>query len=242
MENNPGAVMVEAGFQTDKGPVKLTYRLTTGMAILELRPGEGRKRVRIEAPSRYLAVPDFFGDDMIFAPGQSARRRLRLPTENFLLHFVDPGGCLLMCVWQSSRQQAAGLLSGQSTQQVFEGSEIDCVAGKNLWIGVLEGPGIWHEQAVPNGDIRARRPSIGSRRFRPSGVRPWSGRRAAGKSWYFRGSEDGDEPISATATPSPCCLEAGQAVFHDPLLYKSGLRPTPRRSSSTRSTAAGAHR
>ena len=150
-ENNPGAVMVEAGFQSDKGVAKLTYRLTTGQTILELRPGEGVQRVRVDAPSRYVAVPDFFGDDMIFAAGQSAGPRLRLPTENFLLHFID-GGCLLMCVWPSSRQQAAAVIGGEGPQRVIQGSEIDCAAGKSLWIGVLEGPGIWHEQAVPAAD------------------------------------------------------------------------------------------
>ncbi len=141
LENNPGAVMVEAGFQSEKGSARLTCRLTTGQTILELRPGEGVEKVRVEAPSRYVAVPDFFGDDMVFAASQSAGPRLRLPTENFFVHFVDPGGCLLMCVWPSNRQQAAAHVSGEGAQRIIEASEIECAAGKSLWIGLLEGPG-----------------------------------------------------------------------------------------------------
>jgi hypothetical protein len=216
LENNPGAVMVEAGFQTDKGLVRLTYRLTTGQTILELRPGEGVQTVRIDAPSRYVAVPDFFGDDMIFTAGQSAGPRLRLPTENFLLHFVEPGGCLLMCVWPSSRQQAAALVSGERAQRAIQGSEIDCAAGKSLWIAVLEGPGLWHEQAVSAGE--APREMVLD--WKPPFPAKWratlAGSPAIGPSWYFRGAEEGDEVAAAIGDRSPCCLEAQRALFQVP--------------------------
>ncbi len=250
LENNPGAVMVEAGFQTAGGVARLTFRLTTGQAILELRPGEGAEKVRIDAPSRYVAVPDFFGDDMIFAADRVASPRLRLPAENFLLHFVDPGECLLMCVWPSSRQQATALvgacektgtgtspdaslpgsarggsepvpvfsqaLSGERAQRIIEGSEIDCAAGKSLWIGVLEGPGLWHAQPVSAAD--APREMVLD--WKPPFPAKWratlAGTSAIGPSWYFRGAEDADEPAAASGERSPCCLEAGRALFQVP--------------------------
>ncbi len=223
LENNPGAVMVEAGFRSDKGPARLTFRLTTGQVILELRPGEGAEKVRIEAPSRYVAVPDFFGDDMIFAADRVAGPRLRLPAENFLLHFVDSGGdgttlkvvpqgCLVMCVWPSSRQQAAALVSGQGAERVFQGSEIDCAAGKSLWVGVLEGPAIWHQQAVA--PVQAPQDVVLD--WKPPFPAKWratlAGAPRIGPSWYFRGAEDAGE-AAALGDRSPCCLDAGRALF-----------------------------
>src|SRR3990172_2594446 len=102
VENNPGAVMVEAGLQTGGGSIaKLTWRLTTGQTFVELRPGEGVEKVRIESPSRYIAVPDFFGDDMVFTAESIAGPRLGLPAEHFFLQFADRGHALLMCVWPS---------------------------------------------------------------------------------------------------------------------------------------------
>ena len=216
LENNPAAVMVEAGFQTDKSLVRLVCRLTTGQTILELRPGEGVEKVRVDAPSRYVAVPDFFGDDMVLAAGQSPGPRLRLPAENFFLHFVEPGGCLLMCVWPSSRQQAAALISGEGTQRAIQGSEIDCAAGKSLWIAVLEGPAIWHQQAVSAGE--APREMVLD--WKPPFPAKWratlAGSPAIGPSWYFRGAGEGDEVAAAIGERSPCCLEAQRALFQVP--------------------------
>jgi len=224
LENNPGAVMVEATFQTAASAARLTFRLTTGQVILELRPGEGAEKVRIEAPSRYVAVPDCFGDDMIFAADRVAGPRLRLPAENFLLHFVDSGGgrttlkvvpqgCLLMCVWPSSRQQATALVSGEGAQRVFQGSEIDCAAGKSLWVAALEGPAIWHQQAVA--PVQAPQDLVLD--WKPPFPAKWratlAGAPRIGPSWYFRSADDGQEAALATGERSPCCLEAQRAVF-----------------------------
>ena len=224
LENNPGAVMVEAEFQTGAGVNRLTFRLTTGQVILELRPGEGAEKVRIEAPSRYVAVPDFFGDDMIFAADQVAGPRLRLPAENFLLHFVDSGGgrttlkvvpqgCLLMCVWPSSRQQAAALVSGEGSQRMIQGSEIDCAAGKSLWIGVLEGPAIWHQQAIA--PVQAPQDVVLD--WKPPFPAKWratlAGAPRIGPSWYFRSAENADEPAADGRTTLKVVPQDGKTTL-----------------------------
>ncbi len=231
VENTPGAVMVEAGFQASDGPVaKLALRLTTGQTIVELRPGEGVAKIRIQAPSRYVAVPDFFGDDMVFRADGFSGARLGLPAENFLLHFVDGGNGLLMCVWPSSRQQAAALLSGQGPQRTIQGSEIQCLPGKSLWIAALVGPAIWHERAVDSAEV----PRETVLDWKPPFPAKWraslTGTSGIGPSWYFRGADDAGESIGQASGPSPCCLEAQRAVVQ----FQPGmLGKTPR--SETRS-------
>lgn len=212
LENTPAAVMVEASFQASDGSAaKLAFRLTTGQGILELRPGGGVQRVRLRVPSRYVAVPDFFGDDMVFRADGFSGSRLGLPAENFLLHFADGGNALWMCVWPSSRQQAAALLGDEGPRRTILGSEVPCVPGKNLWIAALMGPGIWHDRAV----AAAEAPRETVLDWRPPFSAKWraslAGGSGFGPSWYFRGADGGEEAESLEKS-SPCCLDAQRAV------------------------------
>lgn len=212
LENTPAAVMVEASFQASDGSAaKLAFRLTTGQVILELRPGEGVERVRLRVPSRYVAVPDFFGDDMVFGADGFSGPRLGLPAENFFVHFADAGNALWMCVWPSARQQAAALLGGEGPRRTILGSEVRCVPGKNLWIAALVGPRIWHEQAVAA--IGAPRETVLD--WKPPFPAKWraslAGASGFGPSWYFRGADGGDEAETLEKS-SPCCLDAQRAV------------------------------
>ena len=209
VENSPAAVTVEVGLRPPgTSGAKLVYRLTTGQAILELRPGEGVRKVRVEATGRYLAVPDFFGDDMVFTANGFAGPRLGLPAENFFLHFVDRGNCLLMCVWPSSRQQAAALLAGPGSQRTIQGSEIECLPGKSLWIAALAAPGIWHEESVAG----AEGPAATTLDWKPPFPAKWraslAGSSPIGPSWYIRNPHDADQGAALPADRSPCCLDA----------------------------------
>ncbi len=156
LENNPGAVMLVAGFTAaDGGKCSLTYRLTAGQAIVEVRPGEGAGRLLVECAARYVVVPDFFGDDMVFGAEMFARRRLRLPAENFFVSLLDRGNALVMCVWQSRKQEAVAVAEPRKQPNVTTGCEIQALKDKSLWVAVLEGPDVWHERAVSAGDAKA---------------------------------------------------------------------------------------
>ena len=82
LENNPGAVMMEAAFAAGDGTrMALQCQLSVGQSIFEIRPIAGVARLRLQTASRYVVIPDFFGDDMVFTPdtccasGSSCRRR-----------------------------------------------------------------------------------------------------------------------------------------------------------------------
>jgi len=224
VENNPGTAVIEASRQTGgTNAAKIVWRLTTGQTFVELRPGEGVEKVRIEAPSQYVAVPDFFGDDMVFSAASSATNdRFGLPAENFFLQFIGRGQGLLMCVWPSGRQQAATLVTGQGSHRTISGTEIQCAAGKSLWIAALVAPGIWHEHVQPS--AQESRETVLD--WKPPCPAKWrvsmSGTTGIGPSWYFRGSDDADE-FALTAEQSPCCLDAQRALVRLPAA--SGAQP-----------------
>ncbi len=198
LENNPGAVMLLAGFTAaDGGKCSLTYRLTAGQAIVEVRPGEGAGRVLVECAARYVVVPDFFGDDMVFGAEVFSRRRLRLPAENFFMNLLDRGNALVMCVWQSRKQEAVAVAEPRKLPTIITGCEIQAVKDKSLWIAVLEGPDVWHERAVSAGDAKAEL----TLDWKPPFSAKWRADLLAGdgpaRSWHFQG------PDQAGGTPAP---------------------------------------
>ena len=161
VDNGPAAVTLAASFTTeDGGSCSLTYRLTAGQMIVEVRPGEGTGRLLAACPTRYVVIPDYFGSDMVFGPETFERPRLRLPAENFFLNMTGEGDAEVMCVCQSSKQEAAAIRSGKGKDAAITGCEIEAVKDKPVWIACLEGAQIWCEQtlATPQGVPTARRP------------------------------------------------------------------------------------
>ena len=149
VENSSSAVMVQAA-ATDKPSTELSFRLTTGESLLEVRSAEGAESVGLQCQARYVVVPDYFGDDMVFGAGAS--RRQYLPAENFCLHLLDGGDALLMSVWQSREQEVWLAPTATGKQAGICSSQIRCVKGKSLWLAFLELPGLWHESAASGKD------------------------------------------------------------------------------------------
>ena len=203
LENSPAAVLLAASFKTaDGGSCSLKYRLTAGQAMLEMQPGVGTDRLLVRGESRYAVIPDFFGDDMVFPAAALMRPRLRLPTENFFLSLLDQGQTQLMCVWQSSQQGAVAIRSAPSRPLAITGYEIQAAQGKTVWVAVLAGPQIWHEQTVSAEDAQGELALA----WKPPFPAKWRADllNADGltRGWYFRNREEPTEtPDPANKTP-----------------------------------------
>jgi hypothetical protein len=148
VENTAGAVTVEARFKGRASPA-LRFRLTTGEALLELRPGAGAAMAAVQCPARQVVVPDYFGDDMVFGAATSAQC---LPAENFCLHLIEGGEAILMAVWQSSEQDIWLDTPGSGAPGNLRSSRIRCLPDKRIWLAFLEAPGLWHAGNLPAAD------------------------------------------------------------------------------------------
>ncbi len=241
-ENNPGAVMLAATFKTaGGGTCDLQYRLTAGQMIAEIRPGDGVGRLLVRCPARYVVVPDFFGDDMVFDAEDWQRPRLRLPAENFCLGLSDRGRAEVMCVWESSRQQAVAVVSssgGVEKEQdehkspeaaAFSGWEIPAVKDKSIWVACLEGEGLWHERLLTADDARAAT----TLDWQPPFAAKWRADllrgHGAAESWFFQdpdASKEDQAVADAASARHTCCFEAGRAIVR-----LSGELPPAGRSS-----------
>lgn len=220
LENNPGAVMVEAPLHTARGRrLIVVCRLTTGQRVLEIRPGKGADRLVVWGKSRYLLVPDFFADDMVFGPAAFDRPRLGLPAENFSLSLLEGGDAIAMCVWKSSRQDATALLYEDGERRVVGGCEIQCTGGRPVWVALMESPDIWHGR-VFSADDRGKeivldwRPPFPAR-WRADFVRP----DGVAESCNFNGSPPDD---------GPCRFDADRAVVRIPPAEETSPVERPR--------------
>jgi hypothetical protein len=148
VQNTASSVVVEAAFKGGAAAV-LRLRLTTGEAILEVQCAEGAGSVEVLSPSRYVVVPDYFGDDLIYG-GQSTAE-FWLPAENFCLNLLEGGDAMMMSVWQSGGQEASlGFTTPAPTAEkpgLASLTRVRCLKGKSLWLAFLESPGLWHSRS-----------------------------------------------------------------------------------------------
>jgi hypothetical protein len=136
IENTSGGVMLEASFREgDQTPLR--YRLTTGEPILEIRALQSSGYLEMRSDTRYVVVPDYFGDDVVY--DAQTVQSVALPAENFVLNLLEGGQAILMTVWQS-RLQEVGLERGPGN---VSANRIGCLKDKSIWVACLESPDIW---------------------------------------------------------------------------------------------------
>jgi hypothetical protein len=184
----------------------------------------------VQGETRWVVVPDFFGDDMVFGPFDPARlprHRLRLPTENFVLNLMDQGSAQVMCVWQSAKQEATAVCSESVKPPIMAGCEIQAAKDKNIWVACLEGTDLWHERTIAAKEEGA----AVTLDWKPPFPAKWRADLLGGavQSWYFRDPDNAGEALPGAKQPDhPCCFEAGRAVVHWP----KGLPTTPGHEAS----------
>jgi len=157
IENTKAAATIEATYKTDKGEATAKFRLKRGEVAVEVAPGAGATKLRVECPSRYVLLPDFFSDDIVIDAGKIAPNVAELPSENFLLHFAGKGDAIAMCVFENRDQDVKCTLAGQGEQRSFTGSEIEFGKEKKVWVALLEAPQIWHATEVKPGDAKVEK-------------------------------------------------------------------------------------
>lgn len=232
VENGPSAVMLDASFAMEGGrSASLALRLTTGEVILEARPGQGTGRLIITGQTRYVVVPEFFGDDMVFGADAFDAPRVGLPVESFFLNLLEGGDAIVMCVWQSGERNADVVFTGGPGARAVKACEIESKEGESVWIAILEGPDIWHGRAISQGDEGTEV----ALDWQPPFLARWRGslvgEEGVADSWAFldeREREQKERPVAPLiAEPvNPCWLESDRAFVRVP----SSGSPTGHRS------------
>src|SRR5213079_795128 len=80
------------------------FRLKKGDHFVEVQSLTGTAPLRVECPSRFAVLPDFFADDILFDARKVPLDRVELPSENFVLHFAGKGDAIVMDVFENRDQ------------------------------------------------------------------------------------------------------------------------------------------
>jgi hypothetical protein len=154
VEIGKASATVEATVKTAKGDATAKFRIKRGDVSVEVSPGAGASKLRVECPSRYVVLPDFFSDDIVIDAAKIPSAAAELPSENFLLHLAGKGEAVAMCVFENRDQDVTCTASGTGDARRFTGSEIDFGKEKKIWVALLEAPQVWHVGEVKPGDSK----------------------------------------------------------------------------------------
>src|SRR6266851_6085385 len=144
VENTKGSACLEASFRTARGAVVAgKFRIKRGDVSVQVEPGTGANKLRVECPGRFVVLPDFFADDITIDATRLPLDAVELPSENFVLHLTGKGDAIAMCVFETRQQDVKVTLAGAGDKRQVIGSTL-AFEGKKIWVSLLEAPRIWH--------------------------------------------------------------------------------------------------
>jgi hypothetical protein len=117
--------------------------------IVEIRPTAAAPKVRLAGSIAYGILPGFVGDDLILAPGQyPSGSTLYAPCENLFVGLLQGENSMLVMTWPQGRQQMRlGLSREGQGDRLIDSIDFDN-DGQNVYLAVLEAPGIWHREIL----------------------------------------------------------------------------------------------
>lgn len=127
------------------GAASVEFCVGRGKAFVETVAGAGVRTLRIESPSRFAVLPDFFADDLVIDAARIRVARAELPSENFLMQPLGRGDAIVFDIAEARDQDMEVTLNGEGEGRQITGAEIGFgKKGGKIWVAVLEGPRIWH--------------------------------------------------------------------------------------------------
>jgi hypothetical protein len=139
LASGPDAASVGGVFQGKGGQsLGLRFGLSRGQIFVETRPREGANRVRIEAPSRFGVIPDFFADDIVIDAAKLPLDRAEIPTENMFLQTLGPAEAVVMAVWDKEQRDVTVSLSGRASGRLLTAVEVPCATDGKVCVAVMD--------------------------------------------------------------------------------------------------------
>ena len=116
--------------------------------IVEVKPSEQMKHVRLASPIDYGVVPGFVGDDLIYgAVDRAAMNVLSLPAENMFLGLLPGERTELVVTWLKGKQRVSLRLGEENGKPLIQSIDLNNDA-QSFYLAALTAPGIWHKEAL----------------------------------------------------------------------------------------------
>src|SRR5204863_443782 len=65
VDHGKGGATLEIGGKAAKGVVTAKLKVKKADITVEVLPGDGAEKLRVECPTRFIVLPDFFADDIV---------------------------------------------------------------------------------------------------------------------------------------------------------------------------------
>ena len=151
--SDPSEAAVDATFQSSDGnKLTIRYALAMGQTFVKTEPRQGAAGLSVEAPCRFVVLPDFFADDMVIDATQIPMAAAEIPSENFLLHLLPDRQAIVMAVAKNRGEDARIDLAGRENDRLVRASRMSYGKNGKIWVAVLQAPGVWHERDVAKED------------------------------------------------------------------------------------------
>jgi hypothetical protein len=152
LENTRAGARLEVTFATAQGAwITSTFRIERHDVAVQVEPGTGAGKLRVECPGRFAVLPDFFTDDIMLDATRLPLDRAEFPSENSVLHFTGDGDAIVMCVFESRKEGVQVTLNGRGDRRIFTGSEVG-FEDKKVWVALLDAPSIWRTRDLKAAD------------------------------------------------------------------------------------------
>jgi len=117
--------------------------------IIEIKPAENMKGISLLSPIEYGISPDFIADDLILDPeGYPSTDTLHIPSDNLFLGLLKGQNSMLVVTWPHGKQQMRLVLDNrQEKPRLIKSVDFEN-DGKNIYLALLEAPGIWHKEKL----------------------------------------------------------------------------------------------
>jgi len=132
----PGSVQVAGMFSFDRS------------GIVEVKPVENMKLVRLSGSIEYGVVPGFIGDDLIFGGAEGpAANRVTVPSGNMLLGLLQGESAELVVSWPKGKQRLSLQFAEQDGKHLIGSVDFDDDR-QSFYLAPLSAPGIWHKEML----------------------------------------------------------------------------------------------
>ena len=148
-QNTPDAGGIDAVFKTAGGKT-LTLRLdlNMGQPFVQIAARPGVAGLRVAAPCRFTVLPDFFADDIVIDAAEMPQTITELPGDNIMLHLLPDHQAILMTVAKTNDEDIRVTVDRANGKPLISSSELRFGKEGKLWVGIISGPSIWHQQEV----------------------------------------------------------------------------------------------
>jgi|GEM_PF-2857059 len=137
LSDEAGKAVLQVGFKTADGKtMQMKISVDHAKPIIELAPQELVGKVYLKGRINLAVLPDRFGDDLIYVPGEYTESVCPLPRAVFALGFLPEGKGTIMTVTAGENQRQYLIKTSES--DLFEGIEVS-PAQASVFISVLRG-------------------------------------------------------------------------------------------------------